>query len=206
MVFFIILLGLLIGMVLDVIINRISCNIAEGKTLKIEQKRFKFINISIVTLCVVTFLISFLKFGLNISFFKAIVLDSMLIVVSFIDLKYRLIPNVIVMGTLISGLLFGLLGGNSFFSSIIAMFVGGGIMFLLALVPHAIGGGDIKFMFALGTFLSAPKIIFTLLFAFIFAAVASLILLLFKIKGRKDHIPFAPFLSLGCFIVFHFLK
>lgn len=223
MIIFIILLGIMIGLVLDEIIIRISFEITNGKSLKIKQNKFKcivtffnevhfsmftfnIINILIVSLCVMTFIISFLKFGVDTLFFKAIVLDSILIVISFIDLKCNIIPNVIVIATIISGLLFVIVGGNSFFSTIVGMLIGGGIMFLLALVPHAIGGGDIKLMFALGAFLNAPKIILTLLLAFIFAALASIILLLFKIKGRKDHIPFGPFLSLGCFIVFHFLK
>ena len=35
-----------------------------------------------------------------------------------------------------------------------------GILFLLELIPNAMGGGDIKFMFALGSFLENTGLLF----------------------------------------------
>jgi leader peptidase (prepilin peptidase)/N-methyltransferase len=68
------------------------------------------------------------------------------------------------------------------------------------------GGGDIKLMFALGSFLGYIKTLWALVLAFIFAAVFSIVLLILKIKHRKDYIPFGPFIALGTFISFLFLK
>ena len=93
----------------------------------------------------------------------------------------------------------------SFASSLIGMFVGGGVLFLLAFIPNAMGGGDIKWMLALGSFLGTQKVLIALFLAFIFAAVISILLLIFKIKGRKEFIPFGPFLAIGCFVSFHII-
>lgn len=190
------LIGLTIGFLLNIIINRISFNISASKCTNIS--------ILVVFISGLLFLISYLKFGLNIIFVKSIVLDSILIIVSFVDLKHKIIPNRIVIITLILGVLFSFVGDISFVNALGGMLVGGGILFLLALIPGALGGGDVKFMFALGSFLGLNKTLGAVFFAFIVAAVISLVLLLFRIKGRKDYIPFGPFLAIGSFFSFIF--
>ena len=86
------------------------------------------------------------------------------------------------------------------------MLLGGGVLLLLALVPGVLGGGDIKMMFVLGTFLGAKGVLYALFLAFVIASIVSILLLLFRIKKRKDYIPFGPFLALGSFIAFHFFN
>ena len=138
-------------------------------------------------------------------FLRSLILNSILIIVSILDIKSKIIPNFIVIFTMISGIIFTFIINNSIYNSVVAMFLGGGILFFLALVPRTIGGGDIKFMFALGSFLSVRQVMYTIMIAFAFAAFISIVLLVFKIKKAKDYIAFAPFLSLGCFITFHFI-
>ena len=148
-------------------------------------------------------LISFLKFGFTLLFIKAMFLDCILIVASLQDFKYRIIPDNLVIITAVVGIIFTFICRTSLVGALIGMFVGGGTLFLLALVPNAIGGGDIKWMFALGSFLETQKVFEALFLAFILAALISGLLLIFKIKGRKDYIPFGPFLAIGCFLSFH---
>lgn len=72
---------------------------------------------------------------------------------------------------------------------------------LLNLVSNGgMGGGDIKLMFSLGLFLGIQKTIITIIFTFIIAGVISIFLLITKIKGRKDKIPFVPFITIGFII------
>jgi leader peptidase (prepilin peptidase)/N-methyltransferase len=71
-------------------------------------------------------------------------------------------------------------------------------------VPNALGGGDIKFMFAAGLYLGLYGVLRAIPAAFIAASIAGILLLLFKIKKAKEYIPFGPFLALGSFIAFYF--
>lgn len=184
--------GLAAGFILKIIIDKISgCS---------------FINYFAILACGILFAISYLELGFNIRFAEALALDFMLILVSFTDFHLRIIPDRFVIITLIIGIFFYFITGMTFLNTFLGMLLGGGLLLLLALIPGAMGGGDIKFMFALGIFLSPYKVLLSLFFAFMISACVSILLLAFKIIGRKDHIPFGPFLSAGSFIAFHFFK
>ncbi|MGV8982970.1 prepilin peptidase [Clostridium sp.] len=209
--------GLVIGYFLTIVIKKISSivdksgntenyinieNYKESKTII----KFSTINIIVILLSALLFLISFLQIGLNVIFIKATVLNSILIVISFIDIEHQIIPNKIIVFTLVIGVIFSFVDDISLISALVGMILGGGLLLILAFVPGALGGGDIKLMFVLGLFLGAKGVVLALILAFVIAANVSIFLLLFKIKKRKDHIPFGPFLALGSFIALHFFK
>ena len=198
MAFIIFPIGVIIGVLLNVCTNKISN--------KIFNNRVEKFNKVLPLITGIIFLLSFLKFNLNVFFIKAIVLGSILIVVSFIDLKHRVIPNKLVILTLIFGIIFSFISDISFSNSILGMILGGGLLFLLGLIPSAMGGGDIKLMFALGSYLGYIRTLWALILAFSLASVISILLLLFKLKGRKDQIPFGPFLAAGTFISYLYLR
>lgn len=206
MIYFIMIFGLILGSILNVTINKISFiinKINNDKTFK--QKYISFKGFSILVISLIFTIISFVKFGFSFIFFMAVVLNSILIIVSFIDFKHEIIPNRIIIIILCLGFIYVLTGNISIKNALLGMITGGGILFLLGIIPHALGGGDIKLMFSLGAFLGLYKTISTIFIAFMLAAVVSTILLLFKIKRRNDNIPFGPFIALGCFIAFHFI-
>lgn len=209
--------GLVTGCFLSMIIEKISNIVANRKNNEkfitmIDSKEhkkcteFTIRNIIVILISGLLFLISFLQIGLNVIFIQALVLNSILIVVSFVDIEHQIIPNKIIIFTLATGFLFSFIDNISFMNSIVGMVLGGGLLLLLALVPGVLGGGDIKLMFALGIFLGAKGVLLALFFAFVIASIISILLLLFKIKNRKDYIPFGPFLALGSFIAFHFFN
>lgn len=220
--------GVIVGVILNIVINDISERILDGintekktkkeLTLTKSKKPIKTflqkivlsnsnrINIFLLFITGGMFLVSYIHFGFRTVLLKAIILNCILIIVSFVDLKHNIIPNYIVIITLIAGILFIFIGDISLISALLGMLSGGGLLFLLAMIPNALGGGDIKLMFALGAFLGVGNTIRAIFLAFILAAIISMFLILFKIKGRKDYIPFGPFLALGSFIAFYFLK
>lgn len=185
-------IGVVIGIILKVVIDRISYSI-----VKSEEKTK---NVIIPIICGITFEISFLRVGFNIILAKVAAMTAILIIISFVDIKCRIIPDFMVIIVLIIGLIFSFITRNSIIDTVLGMISGGGIMFLLALIPNAMGGGDVKFMFAIGSFLGLTRTLWALLLSFIISSIISVFLILFKIKGTKDYIPFAPFLSLGSFI------
>ena len=148
------------------------------------------------------FLIIYNLYGLNIYFFKAIVLASIVLVMSMIDLKHYIIPDELSVFTIVSGIIFFfIIGDMSFKSLILAFLIGGGFLFIIALIGP-MGGGDIKIMAGFALFLGLERTILALMMSFILGGVIGVLLILFKIKGRKDHIPFGPFLGLGTLISF----
>lgn len=196
MIFIIFFMGLTAGILLNIITNEISFSISCRRGANSNMK------ILIMVFSVLLFLISFFRFGFNMVFVKSVVLGSILIIISFIDLKHEVIPNFMVIITLVMGIIFLVARDISLVSALLGMLVGGGGLFLLALIPGAMGGGDIKFMFAIGAFLGLNKTLWALFIAFIIAAIISGFLLLFRLKGRRDVIPFGPFLALGSLISF----
>ena len=186
------IIGLIIGSILNFIIEKISYSITKNKR--------KTTNVVIPIICGLTFEVLFIRFGFTIILAKAIAMTVILIIISFIDLWHRIIPNFMVVIALIIGVIFSFIAKTSFTDTILGMIAGGGILFLLALVPNAMGGGDIKLMFAVGAFLGLNRTLWALLLAFMISSIISIVLILLKIKGAKDYIPFGPFLSIGSFI------
>ncbi len=142
------------------------------------------------------------------------VLTAMFIAVFFIDLKHYIIPNEIIVFGLVSGLIFAGLKGINFANPVIydwnflkdagLGFVVGLLTFLLIVVvgewlmkAEAMGMGDVKLMGVVGLFLGLKLTVLSMMLAFIVGSVVSIFLLATRIKGRKDQIPFGPFIVMG---------
>lgn len=125
------------------------------------------------------------------------VLVSLFIVIAKIDYETLLIPNRLNLAIAVTGTISLLATGVALhgMDRLFGFLLGGGFFFILSF--FAMGGGDVKLMAALGwTFGLAATIQITIL-SFLFGAVISICLLLLKIKGRKDAIPFGPFIVLA---------
>ena len=78
------------------------------------------------------------------------------------------------------------------------------LLFVLALIARGgFGFGDVKLAFLLGVFAayqSWDTLIVAIFAAFLLGGVVSLILVLTKIRGRKDAIAFGPYLVIGAYV------
>ncbi len=70
---------------------------------------------------------------------------------------------------------------------------------LFYLCKGFIGGGDVKLALVLSIWLGLYQTIVSVYIAFILGGIIAVLCLLFKLKRRKDKLPFAPFLVLGSF-------
>lgn len=163
----------------------------------------------IETLNSLVYLLLLTHFGLNIQFVFYAILASTLIVVSIIDYYHQIIPNEIVLFTLIIGIIYRVATYIAFNQnlfdvvkqSILGFLIGGGFYLLIFILTRGnMGGGDIKLMAALGIWLGTVDTVIAIFLTFMIGAVVSVFLLATKIKGRKDAIPFGPFIVLGTFI------
>ena len=135
---------------------------------------------------------------------------SVTVVLGFVDLGHRLIPNrVLVPGTAACLLL--LAGGAALderLGELPETLVAGAGYFLALLVPAlltggAIGMGDVKLAFLLGLFAGYGRWEVALLAgvgAFALAGAVSVLLLVLRVLARDDHIPFGPFMVVAAWV------
>ncbi|MDR3274493.1 MAG: A24 family peptidase [Endomicrobium sp.] len=62
------------------------------------------------------------------------------------------------------------------------------------------GGGDIKFMAGIGSFIGIEKVFLAVLIAALAGSIVGLCLIALKKVERRGYMPFGPFLSSGTFI------
>jgi leader peptidase (prepilin peptidase)/N-methyltransferase len=121
------------------------------------------------------------EFGLGLIFVASFVFVAALIVISFIDLDVRIVPDVISLPGIIAGLVFSLVGRYlisdpfelvpSPVSALLGVLIGGGFLLTLAWAYEAftgvegMGGGDVKLLAMIGAFLGWPSIPITLFFS-----------------------------------------
>ena len=149
----------------------------------------------------------FLNYGLSVSYFVYFIFGAALIVVTFIDLQYRLIPDVITLPGIALGVIATLfLQQISFLDSIIGAALGGGFLFLVAIgyyfltKKEGMGGGDIKLLAMIGAFLGWKSLFLTVFISSALGSIVGVILMIKKGKDRKYAVPFGPFLAIGALI------
>jgi len=150
----------------------------------------------------ISFLSLYLTFGLSFIFAAYAILLSSLIIVTVIDLEYKIIPDVITLPGIIIGLILSLfILPIPFINSLIGIMIGGGFFYLIAIVSKGgMGGGDIKLIAMIGAFLGWEGTLVTILMGSLIGSIIGIALIITKKKKRRDPIPFGPFLALGAVI------
>ncbi len=148
------------------------------------------------------FVLLYLKFELTMTFIVYALLTSALLVIALIDLDHKIIPNTITLPGMAVGLGLSLVAlPITPLASLYGLIIGGAIFYLMAFISKGgMGGGDIKLIAMIGAFLGLQGGLFTIFTSALLGSVVGLTLMLLRKKGRKDRIPFGPFLSCGAII------
>ena len=127
-----------------------------------------------------------------------------LVAITMIDLEHQIIPDVISLPGILAGVLANLATGHvSWLDSVLGILIGGGVFLAIALVgswlagQDAMGGGDIKLAAMLGAFLGWKVLLLSLFVSAIGGGVLAAVLMSTGLRGRKDPLPFGPFLAAG---------
>jgi leader peptidase (prepilin peptidase)/N-methyltransferase len=145
------------------------------------------------------FVASYLVFGWTADAVVAATLLAALIAITAIDLRHQIIPDAITLPGIIAGFVSSLAAARvGWLDSLIGIAVGGGI-FLVIIVASGggMGGGDMKLGAMLGAFLGWKLGLLALLLGVLSGGIVAVCLLALGKKGRKEAIPFGPFLALG---------
>jgi leader peptidase (prepilin peptidase)/N-methyltransferase len=153
------------------------------------------------------FLFTYWKFGLQWSLLVWLVFVSVMIAVTFIDLDHQIIPdelNIFLLIVFIVANLF--LTFVPWKDGVFGALAGSVPLFLIVLLTGGagMGMGDVKLMFVVGLYLGLWNTVLALFLSFIFGGFFGVLLLVTKIKGRKDAIPFGPWLVLGTLTAIYF--
>jgi leader peptidase (prepilin peptidase) / N-methyltransferase len=147
---------------------------------------------------------SFIHFGLTGHALLGAVFCPTLILLAAIDMKHRLLPNMIILpASLAVGLIVAASAPADFLAHFLAGLALGGFFFAFAAIfPGSLGMGDAKLGFLLGLALGAKTLGATMI-AFATLLIAALFVLATRgVSARKDAIPFGPFLALGGIVAF----
>jgi len=162
----------------------------------------------------------FSRFGLGLAFFVNFVLVAALIVITFIDLDVRIVPDVISLPGIAVGLVVSIVNSQWLMvqslllptplSSALGILLGGGVLLLVAWSYQfftgieGMGGGDIKLLAMIGAFLGWPSIPVALFFASLIGSIVGVAFMLKKGVDSKYALPFAPFLCFGALVYLFF--
>ncbi|MBI2360369.1 MAG: prepilin peptidase [Deltaproteobacteria bacterium] len=154
-----------------------------------------------------------LRFGFGTAFFVGFVFVAALVVISFIDLEIRIVPDVISLPGIGAGIAVSIVNSQwsmvqssllpTPLSSFLGILFGGGILLLVAwgyqflTGKEGMGGGDVKLLAMIGAFLGWPSVPVTLFLASVSGSAVGIALMAAKGVNIKHALPFAPFLCLG---------
>jgi leader peptidase (prepilin peptidase) / N-methyltransferase len=159
-----------------------------------------------------TALAVFMKFGLSSEGLVYFTFISALIVITFIDIDHRIIPDVISLPGIPAGFLAAsfLMPSMSWKASLIGILAGGGSLLAVAWIyslitkKEGMGGGDIKLLAMIGAFIGLKGVLFTIFAASAIGTIAGIAVMLKSGKGMKLAVPFGPFLSVGAILYIFF--
>jgi len=160
----------------------------------------------------------FIKLGLSLEFFLSLIFFYILIVLSFIDFKYKAVPDYLLLILFISSFF---VSKYNFFESLkAACLIAGAFVLLNFLVTfyiqnikskilkdkelqsqEALGEGDIPVLGSFAVILGIKASFVAIFFAALFAIIPSIYN---KYKNKDIEIPFIPFLALGFIIEYFF--
>jgi len=154
--------------------------------------------------CAGLFAAAYLHFGPSLQLAGALILLAALIAITGIDFDHQIIPDVLSLPGIALGLLLSLgPGGIGLGDSVLGVLAGGGVFIViivgssLVLGQPGMGAGDAKLGAMLGAFLGWKLALLSALLSVLVGGPLAAALLATGHKGRKDPLPFGPFLALG---------
>lgn len=168
--------------------------------------RYPLVELATATL----FVAAALRFGSSWALPGFLLFFSSLLAISVIDLDLYIIPNRIVYPTLMAGGVLLILAAvlepdlRGLRDAGLGALIAWGSLFVIHVIsPAGMGFGDVRLSAVIGLFLgwlSLAHVLLGLFLGFLLASVVGIALILAGRRGRKDRVPFGPFLAGGAVI------
>jgi len=175
----------------------LSYIILKGKCRNCKTK-ISFLYPLVEILTAVLFVSNYFYFRLSLELAVGIIFSCLLIVISFIDIEFRIIPNTIVLPFAAVGIALNIIISPANWWHPLVFSVGAFLFMLIIhfIYPKGMGMGDVKFSLMVGAYL-VKNVIVGLFIGFLAGSIYGLYMILVKKKKLKQAIPFGPFISLG---------
>ena len=148
-----------------------------------------------------------LQYGYGLPALVYFILIAALLVITFIDIDHRIIPDIISLPGIPLGFICSfLLPQLKWSDSLIGILAGGGSLLAVAWGYQLItgkdgmGGGDVKLLAMIGAFLGWKGVLFTIMASSLIGTVIGVVLMMRSGKDMKMAVPFGPFLATGAII------
>ncbi|MDP3285329.1 MAG: prepilin peptidase [Desulfobacterales bacterium] len=164
------------------------------------------------TISGLTALAVFMRFGISAEGLIYFVFISALLVITFIDIDHRIIPDTISLPGIPIGFLLAslVLPSMNYKTSLAGILTGGGSLLAVAWIyslitkKEGMGGGDIKLLAMIGAFTGWKGVLFTIFVASAAGTLAGIAVMFKTKKDMKLAVPFGPFLSIGAILYIFF--
>ena len=177
---------------------------------------FQYFTVELLTALV--FILFYNTFGVTLKSIIYTIFTCGLIVATFVDFNFRIIPDEINIGGIILGLIvsfaypqlhntvshfFGL------YMSFLGIIIGGALLWITGLIgdfifkKETMGGGDVKLLAMIGAFLGWKIAVLTFFISPIFGAIVGIII---KLRTKNSLIAYGPYLALGSLVSLFFGK
>ena len=121
-----------------------------------------------------------------------------LTLITVTDFEQYIIFDKMLLPFAVIGVIFAIQTGISLTNHLTAALIGGLIFYvLMVLTKNGIGGGDVKLVAVLGLWFGADGLSSVILSATVIAGISAVILLLTKIKSRKDYFAYGPYFCIS---------
>ena len=146
------------------------------------------------------------RFGLTAAFFIYYAWACVLLVITFIDIDYQIIPDSLSIGGIVVGLALVWWLPVSYPEALIGLGVGAGLLIVVIYGYYfltgkqGMGGGDVKLLGMIGVFTGWEGVLFTIFMGSLLGSLVGIPWALLQKKNMQAAIPFGPFLALGAFI------
>jgi len=155
------------------------------------------------------------RVGLDLTGILLFLFCAALLVITFIDYDYFIIPDVISLPGSAIGVLIAVINAVSpsppigepfvatLFESFLGLLCGGGFLWLVSTVylklrkREGLGMGDVKLLFMVGTAFGPACALYTIFLGSLVGSVLGITLILFTSRTADQHIPFGPYLTIG---------
>ncbi len=135
-----------------------------------------------------------------------LVFGCALIVLFAIDLRHRVLPDVITLPGIVIGFAASCFLPPGWLSSVIGISAGGGILFAIAEAYYRVRGqqglgmGDVKMLAMIGAFLGWQLVLLTLVFASFAGSIVGVSLIASGRGNLQAALPFGTFLAVGAIV------